>query len=320
MLRAGGAPTTGANTGRLRSGALGTSLKRTSVMSGESHAAWVRLELTSRPEAARLVRSMSSAAGEALGFDPELLADVNTAVTEACNNVILHAYPDPDEVGPMAVEVTARPEGVQARICDQGCGIHRTSADEDGLKVGLALMSAVADRAEFITIPDGGTEVRLAFRAPAGDLRGSSPAAREAHDGSSAWQAELHSGLTGEVVVTVSPVTLLAPVLGRIGRAFAPSAGFSLQRCSDVYLLSDALAAHAEQSADSSSISVALGASEHRLDFALAPLRAGTGARWEQPDSPQVAVTLTALGEDFAFVARDGHETLRLSMVDHLRS
>ena len=261
---------------------------------------------------------MSSAAGEALGFDPELLADVNTAVTEACNNVILHAYGD--DVGPMAVELTARPEGVHVRICDQGCGIHRTGPDTDGLKVGLTLMSAVADRAEFITIPDGGTEVRLSFRAPTGHARDSWPAARQATDGSAAWQAELHSGLTGDVVLTVSPVPLLAPVLGRIGRALAPSAGFSLQRCSDVYLLSDALAAHAVQAANSTAISVALGAREHRLDFALAPLRIGSSSEWEQPDSPQRAATLTALGEDLAFVTRDGHETLQLSMVDHLRT
>jgi anti-sigma regulatory factor (Ser/Thr protein kinase) len=286
-------------------------------MSGEIDSPWVRLELTSRPEAARLVRSMSSAAGEALDFDPELLADVNTAVTEACNNVILHAYGD--RVGPMAVELTAGPEAVRARICDQGCGIHGTGPDTDGLKVGLTLMSAVADRAEFITIPDGGTEVRLCFRAPAGRLREPWSTAREESDGSSAWQAELHSGLTGDVVLSVSPVSLLAPVLGRIGRALAPSAGFSLQRCSDVYLLSDALAAHAERAADSTSISVALEARKHRLDFALAPLRVGSGAKWDQPGSPQRPVSLTALGQDLAFVARDGHETLRLSMVDHLR-
>ena len=49
-------------------------------MSGEIDSPRVRLELTSRPESARLVRSMSTAAGEALGFDPELLSDVNTAV------------------------------------------------------------------------------------------------------------------------------------------------------------------------------------------------------------------------------------------------
>ena len=136
-------------------------------MSGEIDSPWVRLELISRPEAARFVRSMSSAAGEALGFDPELLADVNTGVTEACNNVIVHAYPD--GVGPLAVELTARPEGVQARISDQGCGIHEAARDQDGLKVGLTLMTAVADRAEFINVPDGGTEVRLSFRAPTGD-------------------------------------------------------------------------------------------------------------------------------------------------------
>jgi anti-sigma regulatory factor (Ser/Thr protein kinase) len=287
-------------------------------MSGEIDAPWARLELTSRPEAARLVRSMSTAAGEALGFDPELLSDVNTAVTEACNNVILHAYPD--RPGPMSVELRSHPAAVVVRVCDQGQGIRQTVPDTDGLKVGLALMSAVADRAEFINIPDGGTEVRLSFRAPAGRPGNLWPAEDQRVDGSSAWQAELHSGLTGDVVLTVSPVAILAPVLGRIGRALAPSAGFSLQRCYDVFLLSDALGAHAERAADSTSISVALGARDRRLEFALAPLRAGTGARLEEADSPTSADVLARLSEDLAIVTRDGHETLRVSMRDPLRA
>jgi serine/threonine-protein kinase RsbW len=287
-------------------------------MSGEMCAPWVRLELASRPEAARLVRSMSTAAGEALGFDPELLSDVNTAVTEACNNVILHAYGD--RPGPLSVELDAEPDRIEVRIRDRGSGIRRTVPDHDGLKVGLALMSAVADRAEFINIPDGGTEVRLWFRAPAGRGPNSWPAGHQASDDSATWQAELHSGLTGDVVLTVSPVALLAPVLGRIGRALAPSAGFSLQRCSDVYLLSDALGAHAERAAETASISVALGAGDRRLEFALAPLRIGTSAHLEEAGAPQGAAALAALTEDVAFVARDGHETLRVSMRDHLRT
>jgi len=289
-------------------------------MNGDIHAPWVRLDLTSRPEAARLVRSMSSAAGEALDFDPELLADVNTAVSEACNNVILHAYGDEPgrvggRVGPFSVELRAGADAIEVRVCDQGSGIRRTVPDRDGLKVGLALMSAVADRAEFINIPDGGTEVRLSFRAP--NRRRGIPwtPARGTENGSSAWQAELHSGLTGDVVLTVSPVSLLAPVLGRIGRSLAPSAGFSLQRCADVYALSDVLAAHAERDAESTSISVALGAHERRLEFVLAPLRVGAGARRDQPRS-----TLASLTEDFSFVTREGHETLRVSMRDHLRT
>jgi serine/threonine-protein kinase RsbW len=287
-------------------------------MSGEIDAAWVRLELTSRPEAARLVRSMSTAAGEALGFDPELLSDVNTAVTEACNNVILHAYGD--RPGPMSVELRSHPAAVVVKVCDQGQGIRQTMPDTDGLKVGLALMSAVADRAEFINIPDGGTEVRLSFRAPAGRPGNLWPVGGQHVDGSSAWQAELHSGLTGDVVLTVSPVALLAPVLGRIGRALAPSAGFSLQRCYDVFVLSDALGAHAERAADSTSISVALGARDRRLEFALAPLRPGTGARLAEAGSPTPADVLARLSEEVAIVRRDGHETLRVSMRDPLRA
>jgi serine/threonine-protein kinase RsbW len=286
-------------------------------MSREIDAPWVRLELTSRPEAARLVRSMSTAAGEALGFDPELLSDVNTAVTEACNNVILHAYGN--RHGPMSVELRATRGEVVVRVCDQGSGIRRTMPEQDGLKVGLALMSAVADRAEFINVPDGGTEVRLSFRGPVGEPSSAWRADERTTEASSAWQAELHSGLTGDVVLTVSPVALLAPLLGRIGRALAPSAGFSLQRCYDVFRLSDVLGAHVQEAADSTSISVALGAHDRRLEFALAPLRVGTSAHLEQAVSPP-ADALVALTEEVAVVTRDGHETLQVSMRDHLRA
>ena len=131
---------------------------------------------------------MSTAAGETLGFDPELLADVNTAVTEACNNVILHAYGDVP--GPMSVELRLRPDAFVVRVCDQGSGIRQTvPRSRRRLKVGLALMSAVADRAEFINIPDGGTEVRLSFRPPNRRAPNPWPADDQSADASSAWQA-----------------------------------------------------------------------------------------------------------------------------------
>src|SRR3984885_3394619 len=170
------------------------------------HRGFVRLELTSRPEAARLVRSMSSAAGEALGFGPELLSDVNTALSEACNNVIQHAYGD--EPGPFSVDLALTVTGLEVRVRDHGRGIRQAAPEHDGLKVGLALMSAVADRAEFIRTPDGGTEGRLCFRAAAG---ASTPVRQQASDPAEVWQARLPSGLSGDVVLTVSPVELLAP-------------------------------------------------------------------------------------------------------------
>jgi anti-sigma regulatory factor (Ser/Thr protein kinase) len=276
----------------------------------------IRLELISRPEAARLVRATATAAGEALGFDPELLSDVNTAVSEACNNVIVHAYADGP--GPFSVELGVTPDGVEASILDHGCGIRHATPEYDGIKVGLSLMSAIADRAEFISRPEGGTEVKLFFRGSARAApSGPSPGAR-----ASSWSghAHLHAAVSGDVVLTVSPVELLAPVLGRVGRALAPSAGFSLERCAEVYLVTDALGAHAQQAAGADAVSVALGAHDQLLEFALAPLRAGTSSHLDGDESGPAPGGLAWLADELTVSQTDGHETLRVAIRDHRRS
>lgn len=287
-------------------------------MSEEIDAPRVHLELTSRPEAARLVRSMSSAAGEALGFDPELLSDVNTAVSEACNNVIQHAYGE--KPGPFSVDFALTPAGLEVLIRDWGCGIRDATPERDGLKVGLALMSAVADRAEFVRVPEGGTEVRLRFRGTATAGRVSPSGAHGVSDPNRSRRARLPSGFSADVVLTVSPVELLAPVLGRIGRALAPSAGFSFDRCADVYLVSDALGAHAARARQSTLISVTLGARDRCLEFALSPLRAGTSQRLRGDDPRRRPESLASLTDELTVSNVNGHETLRVAMRDHRRS
>jgi anti-sigma regulatory factor (Ser/Thr protein kinase) len=261
---------------------------------------------------------MSSGAGEALRFDPELLSDVNTAVSEACNNVIQHAYSD--QPGPFSVEFAVTAAGLEVQVRDYGLGIGQAAPDHDGLKVGLALMSALADRAEFIRATDGGTEVRLCFRAAAGAQPAPEPASGCASDQPQVWQARVPTGVSGDVVLTVSPVELLAPVLGRIGRALAPSAGFSLDRCADVYLVTDALGAHAERAAESTSISVALGAYDQLLEFAVSPLRAGTSRRLDDRMPGPGPMSLASLTDELTVSDVNGHELLRVAMRDHRRS
>jgi anti-sigma regulatory factor (Ser/Thr protein kinase) len=262
---------------------------------------------------------MSTAAGEVLGFDPELLSDVNTAVSEACNNVIQHAYGD--EPGPFSVDFGLTTGGLEVRVRDHGRGIRQAAPEHDGLKVGLALMSAVADRAEFVGVPEGGTEVRLCFRR-AGGASGvpSRPASHTAGDPGQAGYARLPSGLSGDVILTVSPVELLGPVLGRIGRALAPSAGFSLDRCADVYLVTDALGAHVERAAESTSISVALGAQDQLLEFAVSPLRIGASRRLDGARPHRGPASLASLTDELTVSDVNGHETLRVAMRDHRRS
>ena len=52
----------------------------------------VALELPSIPENLTLVRGMLGGVAELREMDPELLDDVKTAVSEAANNVVMHAY------------------------------------------------------------------------------------------------------------------------------------------------------------------------------------------------------------------------------------
>ena len=51
-----------------------------------------------------VVRQAVAGLGEALGLPSSRIADLKTVVTEACNNVVVHAYGD--EPGPLLVNAT----------------------------------------------------------------------------------------------------------------------------------------------------------------------------------------------------------------------
>jgi serine/threonine-protein kinase RsbW len=264
----------------------------------------VCLELDSRPECLTLVRGMLAAVGEAVGFEPELLDDLKTAISEACNNVVLHAYDG--STGPLVVTLLIGLDAVEATVRDRGGGIHHVSAPSDErMGVGLAVISALADRAEFLSAPDGGTEVRMSFRGRGAGVRVLEPKLPRA--------AELPPArLIGDVVGTLSPATLLPAVLGRVARALAASARFSLDRFSDVYLVTDAVAAFATEAAAASELRFAITAAPRCLELTIGPFRAGTGEAAARAGAP-----LTHLVDDLSVVADEPTESLRLVMVDH---
>ena len=77
-------------------------------------------------------------------MEPSEVADLKTVVTEACMNVVVHAYDD-DETG--VLEVDAWPRGGAAwwsRVRDYGAGI-RPLADVEhrSLRLGLPLIAAL---------------------------------------------------------------------------------------------------------------------------------------------------------------------------------
>jgi hypothetical protein len=168
---------------------------------------------------------MLAGVAESLAFDSELLDDLKTAVSEACNNVVLHAYGG--EPGPLLVELMVSEVYVEVMVRDLGSGIQYVASD-DRMGVGLAVISALAARAEFLSVPGGGTEVRMSF-SRAGPGRQGLGRAVESEPGE-----EPPIRLSGDVVLTVTPVSLLTGSLGRLARAVAAGARFSLDRFSDV--------------------------------------------------------------------------------------
>lgn len=251
----------------------------------------VRLEMESRPEAPALVRAALNGVAQLLDLDPELFDDLKTAVSEACNNVVLYAYNG--KPGPLAVGLELGPEGIAATIRDWGGGIQHVGASEERMGVGLAVISALADRAEFITAADGGTEVRMSF-AGGGGASGS--------------LEHVPVELAGDVVVTVRPAGLLAGVLGRVTRAVAGRTHLSVDRFPEIYLITDAIAGLAGSAAGASGVAFAVTGSHKRLELVVGPFRAGTGERLIEDGLLDRSPVL----RDVAFESVDGVELLRV--------
>src|SRR3954454_15835931 len=79
------------------------------------------LTLPARAENVAVVRHAFGGLGDALDVPDHALADVKLAVTEACTNVVVHAYPNGD--GPMAVSAGVSDGALTVVVADEGRGI-----------------------------------------------------------------------------------------------------------------------------------------------------------------------------------------------------
>jgi serine/threonine-protein kinase RsbW len=124
----------------------------------------VRLTMPARPEGVAVVRQALAGMADALDFDAAVLADMKMAVSEACTNVVVHAYEDTD--GVLEVDMAADDTGLTIRVRDHGSGIHpqvHRTRDVPALGLGLPLIAALSDAFELHGSSGQGTEVRMTF-------------------------------------------------------------------------------------------------------------------------------------------------------------
>lgn len=124
----------------------------------------LQLLVPARAENVAVVRHAFGGLAEALGLPDQLTADIKLAVTEACTNVVLHAYGGDD--GPLEVDASIGDGELVVVVRDRGEGIH-PRPDSPGLGLGLPLIATLSQSLEL----EGGTsgeptEVRMTFALP----------------------------------------------------------------------------------------------------------------------------------------------------------
>lgn len=231
----------------------------------------LRLVAESRAENVALVRQAVRGLAEVVDVDDDLLIDVNAAVSEACNNVVRHAY----KGRPGLMEVYLCPAGSELQIVvrDEGEGIKPDPGAEQAGElqgVGLSLIQAVTERTEMAGGVGDGTEVSMVFRSD-------TPIDIPALQRESAAQLEIP---LADVLLAITAGPLVAPVLGRIVSLIAARRGFSLEKVSEVQLLADAVAAHAPAGIVGRHVNVGIDANgDGRLSMRLGPLEADGASR-----------------------------------------
>ena len=292
----------------------------------------LRLELPSTPECGTLVRALLMGVGSSLAWDGELIDDLKTAVTEACNNVVLHAYPG--GVGKLVMRLEAEGEWIEVLICDEGEGIHGVAAGDDHLHVGLPVISSLAERVEYLSPAEGGTEVRMFFRAP-GRLaqqppeplqegqRRWGPDTAMLTEMAGSWTADTVSKLVGDddllqgdVVGVISPAALLGPALGRLVRALAAGSHFRVDRFSELRVLTDTLGAHARAAASDHRLAFAITAGDRRLEISAGHFAPGSGTVFTGDGSASPASPLRDFADELTVGPGQRGEIVRLVVSD----
>lgn len=123
----------------------------------------VRLDLPARPEGVGVVRQALVGVADGLALDRDVLSDAKMAVTEACTNAVIHAYPGTP--GRFDVELFADEVQLTVVIRDTGQGIAPDGehSGDGALGLGLPLIQALSDSFELRGRLGEGTEVRMGF-------------------------------------------------------------------------------------------------------------------------------------------------------------
>lgn len=272
----------------------------------------VRLNLASTAENVVAVRSVLSGLSEGAGVGAHDLSDIRTAVSEACNNVVQHAYGG--LLGPMDVAIELAADAMSVTVRDRGIGIgahaHADPLDIESMGIGLHVIRTLARDARFDEPPGGGTRVRMKLAA-----RGVRPLQPRLAAGPDLDFAGTMPSFAASV--SIAPVRLARGIVPRLATTLAARAHFSTDRLSDVQLLTDAVVAHVPDSVCDQRLSVGIGVRPRGLQLHIAPLRVGQAQGLVRASATDgLGAVIEKLADEHDVLVLDSHETLALNLLD----
>ncbi|MGH3035121.1 MAG: ATP-binding protein [Gaiellaceae bacterium] len=128
----------------------------------------VALTIPARAEYIALGRLALTGLLRTQAIEPEVIADLKLALTEACTNSVRHAYRDGRE-GVVEIRYELREDRLSVEVVDEGGGFDPAElvadADEGGL--GIAIIRAITDELDFGPRPSGeGSRLRFTKLLP----------------------------------------------------------------------------------------------------------------------------------------------------------
>jgi serine/threonine-protein kinase RsbW len=261
----------------------------------------LQMRLPARAENVAVVRHALAGLAEQVGMDEAGVADLKTVVTEACMNVVVHAYPDGS--GPLTVEAEPDREGLTVTVSDSGSGISpQAESERASLKLGLSLIAALSSGFSISGGLDRGTEVMMRLPLQGGGANSDGPA------------GEMLAPEMDGAEIAIGRAELLEPVLARIVGALAARRDFPVDRVSDAVLITDAIAAAAPGSFADGCVRLGFDESDRGLELRLGPMEKGAGGEiLGKLEVPELGGSLEALAEELAVEEFEGGDYLIVS-------
>lgn len=256
----------------------------------------LQIRLPARPANVAVVRHAVAGLAEQMGMNEPSIGDLKTVVTEACMNVVVHAYGDGD--GPLEVEAFSEDDGLTVCVRDFGDGIRpRPDVERPSLRIGLTLIAALSSSFEIAGGLGRGTEVRMHL------------VLEPATDGGPPPGVAPSVPVENATELTIGRPDLAAPVLERVVGALASRHSITVDRLNDAVLLTDAVSARAPEVFGQGGMRFAVIDGDGGVDLRIGPMP--EGASRDLLDGlalPQVGGTLEALADEMRIEQDDQGE------------